>query len=36
MDKSAIMKAAWQIFRETYRYPVIPFASIGRPASAGA
>jgi hypothetical protein len=31
MDKSRIMQAAWQIFRETYHYPAVPFKSIGRP-----
>jgi hypothetical protein len=30
MDKSKIMLTAWQIFRETYHYPAIPFKSIGR------
>jgi hypothetical protein len=30
MDKRAIMTAAWAIFRQTYNYPAITFASIGR------
>jgi hypothetical protein len=25
-----IMQAAWAIFRKTYRYPEVPFKSIGR------
>lgn len=29
-NRRAIMQAAWQIFRETYRYPAVPFRSIGR------
>lgn len=28
--RAAVMNAAWQIFRETYKYPAIPFRSIGR------
>ncbi|CAH1661643.1 conserved hypothetical protein [Hyphomicrobiales bacterium] len=30
LDRAAIMRAAWAIFRESYNYPRIPFASIGR------
>lgn len=30
MEYQAVMKRAWAIFRTTYRYPAIPFASIGR------
>lgn len=30
MNRQAIMLRAWAIFRETYRYPAIPFKSIGR------
>jgi hypothetical protein len=29
-DRRAIMARAWEIFRETYKYPAIKFASIGR------
>ncbi len=28
-NKSKIMKRAWEIFKSTYRYPEIPFKSIG-------
>jgi hypothetical protein len=28
-DRAAIMARAWSMFRETYSYPSIPFASIG-------
>ena len=28
---SRVMRRAWQIFRETYHYPAVPFRSIGRP-----
>ncbi|MBS7702697.1 hypothetical protein [Chelatococcus asaccharovorans] len=30
LDRAAIMRAAWAIFREVYRFPAVPFASIGR------
>jgi hypothetical protein len=30
IDRSAIMRRAWAIFRETYRYPEIKFSDIGR------
>jgi hypothetical protein len=30
MRKAAVMTRAWEIFRRTYRYPQIKFASIGR------
>jgi hypothetical protein len=30
MDRSAVMHRAWAIFRETYKYPQIKFADIGR------
>lgn len=30
INRKAIMTRAWEIFRATYRYPSIPFASIGR------
>lgn len=29
-ENSKIMLAAWQIFRDAYHYPAVPFASIGR------
>lgn len=29
-NRKTIMARAWQIFRETYKYPAIKFASIGR------
>src|SRR6218665_617966 len=29
-DRTAIMAGAWAIFRTTYKYPSIKFASIGR------
>lgn len=29
-EKSAVMSAAWAIFRKSYNYPRISFASIGR------
>jgi hypothetical protein len=29
-DRTAIMTRAWEIFRQTYRYPQIKFADIGR------
>jgi hypothetical protein len=35
-DRAAIMRRAWAIFRDTYRYPSIPFRSIGRPCFAWA
>jgi hypothetical protein len=34
--RRAVMVAAWEIFRQTYKYPAIPFASIGRPCFAWA
>jgi CRISPR/Cas system Type II protein with McrA/HNH and RuvC-like nuclease domain len=30
IDRSAVMHRAWAIFRETYKYPQIKFADIGR------
>jgi hypothetical protein len=30
IDRSAVMHRAWAIFRETYKYPRISFADIGR------
>lgn len=36
MSRTAIMSRAWVIFRRTYHYPAIPFASIGRPCFASA
>ena len=30
LDRGAIMTRAWAIFRETYRYPQMKFARIGR------
>jgi hypothetical protein len=30
IDRSAVMHRAWAIFRETYKYPQISFADIGR------
>jgi hypothetical protein len=30
IDRSAVMHRAWAIFRETYKYPLIKFADIGR------
>lgn len=30
IDRRTVMARAWAIFRETYRYPSIPFRSIGR------
>jgi len=29
-DRAAIMRRAWAVFRETYKYPAIKFADIGR------
>jgi hypothetical protein len=29
-NRTAIMQRAWELFRATYRYPAIPFRSIGR------
>lgn len=29
VNRRAIMQRAWAIFRSTYHYPAIPFASIG-------
>jgi uncharacterized protein YjiK len=31
INRQTIMQRAWAIFRQTYRYPAIPFSSIGRP-----
>lgn len=31
IDRQLVMWRAWDIFRETYHYPQIKFASIGRP-----
>lgn len=28
--RAKVMARAWELFRQTYRYPSIPFASIGR------
>jgi hypothetical protein len=36
IDRKTIMTRAWAIFRETYRYPQIKFADIGRPCFAWA
>ena len=30
LSKAAIMRAAWALFRKTYRFPNIPFVGIGR------
>ena len=30
INKSQVMQRGWALFRETYRYPAIPFRSIGR------
>lgn len=30
IEPRAVMIRAWTIFRSTYRYPAVPFASIGR------
>jgi hypothetical protein len=30
IDRGALMRRAWAIFRETYRYPQIKFSDIGR------
>jgi hypothetical protein len=30
IDRSAVMRRAWEIFRQTYRYPQIKFSDIGR------
>src|SRR5258708_33509727 len=35
-NRQAIMTRAWAIFRETYHYPQIKFARIGRPCFAWA
>ena len=29
-DRSSLMRRAWEIFRQTYRYPQIKFSDIGR------
>jgi hypothetical protein len=31
IDRKAVMARAWDIFRQTYRYPQIKFSDIGRP-----
>jgi hypothetical protein len=36
IDRRALMARAWVIFRQTYRYPQIKFADIGRPCFAWA
>ena len=30
MNRQQIMQRAWAIFRQTYRYPAVPFRSLGR------
>ena len=30
IDRAALMRRAWAIFRETYKYPLIKFQDIGR------
>jgi hypothetical protein len=30
IDRSTVMRRAWAIFRETYKYPKIKFSDIGR------
>lgn len=30
IDRAAVMRRAWAIFRQTYKYPLIKFADIGR------
>ena len=30
INRAALMRRAWEIFRQTYRYPQIKFADIGR------
>lgn len=30
IDRGAVMRRAWAIFRETYKYPKIKFSDIGR------
>jgi hypothetical protein len=30
IDRSAVMRRAWAIFRQTYKYPLIKFQDIGR------
>lgn len=30
IDRGALMRRAWAIFRETYKYPQIKFSDIGR------
>ena len=30
IDRAALMRRAWAIFRQTYKYPQIKFADIGR------
>ena len=30
IDRSALMRRAWEIFRQTYKYPQIKFSDIGR------
>ena len=29
-DRAAVMRRAWEIFRQTYKYPQIKFSDIGR------
>lgn len=36
IDRQMVMRLAWKVFRETYHYPHIKFASIGRPCFAWA
>jgi hypothetical protein len=36
IGRKAVMTRAWEIFRETYRYPQIKFSDIGRPCFAWA
>jgi hypothetical protein len=30
IDRAALMRRAWAIFRQTYKYPLIKFQDIGR------
>ncbi len=36
IDRKAVMTRAWDVFRQTYRYPQIKFSDIGRPCFAWA
>jgi hypothetical protein len=36
IDRAALMRRAWAIFRQTYLYPQIKFSDIGRPCFAWA